>query len=150
MRTPFANTPLLWSLIGIRTVTNSQAGDSERSKRGVDQLGGGALHHLRVSAIPNEANAVSISPALTWEIATKHRLGRLPSAEAAAGDFAETITDQGFGELAITAQDSVRARSLLGPLRDPFDRMLIAQALAGSLVPISIEECFDPYGVSRL
>lgn len=39
---------------------------------------------------------------------------------------------------------------LPGPLRDPFDRMLIAQALARNLVLNSIEQCFDRYGASRL
>lgn len=98
----------------------------------------------------DEANEVLISAATAWEIATKYRLGRLPVAEALALDFAGTVADQGFDELAISVEDAERAGSLPGPLRDPFDRMLIAQAQARSLVLISIERCFDPYGVSRL
>ena len=46
--------------------------------------------------------------------------------------------------------DGERAGRLTGPHRDPFDRMLIAQALAHDLVLVSNEEGFDRYGVSRL
>ncbi|MDE0124400.1 MAG: type II toxin-antitoxin system VapC family toxin [Bryobacterales bacterium] len=113
-------------------------------------VGSQRLSPTAKQAISDEANEVLISAASAWEVATKYRLGRLPAAEAVALNFAGTISDQGFDELAITVEDAARAGSLPGPLRDPFDRMLIAQALARSLVLISIEECFDPYGVSRL
>lgn len=113
-------------------------------------VGSERLSSTAKQAILDEANEVLISAATAWEIATKYRLGRLPAAEALALDFAGTVADQGFDELAISVEDAVRAGSLPGPLRDPFDRMLIAQAQARSLVLISIERCFDPYGVSRL
>ena len=113
-------------------------------------LGSGRLSQTAREAIPDEAHEVLISAASAWGIATKHRLDRLPAAEPLAHDFARTITDQGLDELAITVEDAVRAGSLPGPLRDPFDRMLIAQALARNLVLNSIEQCFERYGVSRL
>lgn len=100
--------------------------------------------------ISDEANEILISAASAWEIATKWRLGRLSAAEAVARIIPETIADQGFDELQITVEDATRAGLLPGPHRDPFDRMLIAQALAHDLVLISIEDCFDSYGVSRL
>ena len=108
------------------------------------------LSQIAKQTISDETNEVLISAASAWEIATKYRLGKLPTAETVARNFARTINEQGFDDLAITVEDAVRAGSLPGPLRDPFDRMLIAQALARNLVLISIEECFDPYGVSRL
>ena len=46
--------------------------------------------------------------------------------------------------------DAERAGRLTGPHRDPFDRMLIAQALARDLVLVSNERVFDSYGVNRL
>ncbi len=101
-------------------------------------------------AIEEEANDILISAASAWEITTKHRLGKLPGAEAVALDVAGIITGQGFEELAITLEDGARAGGLPGPHRDPFDRMLIAQALARNLVVISIETVFDRYGVRRL
>ncbi|MDE0108840.1 MAG: type II toxin-antitoxin system VapC family toxin [Bryobacterales bacterium] len=100
--------------------------------------------------ISDEANEILISAASAWEIATKWRLGRLSATEAVARIIPETIADQGFDELPITVEDATRAGLLPGPHRDPFDRMLIAQALAHELVLISIEDCFDAYGVARL
>ena len=101
-------------------------------------------------AIGNAANEKLISAASAWEIATKHRLGKLPSASALANDIAAGISGEGFGELPITVDDAVRAGNLPEFHRDPFDRMLIAQALARNLVLVSIESLFDGYGIRRL
>ncbi len=101
-------------------------------------------------AIGDESNDKLISAASAWEITTKHRLGKLPGAEEVADDVAGAIAGEGFEELPITVEDAARAGSLPGPHRDPFDRMLIAQALARNLVLISIEALFDRYSVRRL
>ncbi len=101
-------------------------------------------------AIGDEENDALISAASAWEIATKRRLGKLPGVEALALDIAGAIARQGFEELPVTVEDGVRAGSLPGPHRDPFDRMLIAQAQARNLVLISGESLFDWYGVRRL
>ena len=101
-------------------------------------------------AIGDEDNGVMVSAASAWEIATKHRLGKLPDAEALALDIPGAIAGQNFEELPITVEHAVRAGALPGPHRDPFDRMLIAQALSGNLVLVSIESLFDSYGVRRL
>lgn len=101
-------------------------------------------------AIGDEGNEVMVSAASAWEIATKHRIGRLPDADALALDIPGAIAGQNFEELPITVEHAVRAGSLPGPHRDPFDRMLIAQALSGNLVLVSIESLFDSYGVRRL
>ena len=74
----------------------------------------------------------------------------MPGPELIAADFAAVIARQGFEELPITVEDAARAGALPGPHRDPFDRMLIAQALARNLVLISNESLFDRYGVRRL
>ena len=101
-------------------------------------------------AIADEDNEVMVSAASAWEIATKHRIGKLPDAEALALDIPGAIAEQNFEELPITVEHAVRAGALPGPHRDPFDRMLIAQALSGNLVLVSIESLFDSYGVRRL
>lgn len=67
-----------------------------------------------------------------------------------ANDVADAIAGEGFEELPITVQDAARTGGLPGPRRDPFDRVLIAQALAENLVLISNEDLFDGYGVRRL
>lgn len=91
-----------------------------------------------------------VSAASAWEIATKHRLGKLPGAEALVLDITGAIAEQNFMELPITVEEAARAGALPGLHRDPFDRMLIAQALARNLVLISSESLFDRYGVRRL
>ena len=103
-------------------------------------------HHL----IADESNDVLVSAASAWEIATKHRLGKLSDAEAIALDIPGYIARQDFEELSVTVADGVRAGELPGPLRDPFDRMLIAQALGHDLIVVSNETLFDRYGVRRL
>ncbi|MXZ91803.1 MAG: type II toxin-antitoxin system VapC family toxin [Chloroflexi bacterium] len=101
-------------------------------------------------AIEDEDNDVLVSAASAWEIATKFRLGKLPSAEALALDVAGALASQDFAELPITVADAVRAGALPGPHRDPFDRLLIAQAQARDLYLVSNETFFDAYGVRRL
>ena len=91
-----------------------------------------------------------VSAVSAWEIATKHRLGRLPEADGLVGDMRGAIVGQGFTELPIGVTDAERSGQLPGPHRDPFDRMLIAQALGYDLVIVSNEERFDRYGVRRL
>ena len=101
-------------------------------------------------AIADESNDVLISAGTAWEIATKHRIGKLRDAEALALDITGAIRGQNFEELPITVEDAARAGALPGPHRDPFDRILIAQALARNLVLVSNESLFDRYGVRRL
>ena len=101
-------------------------------------------------AIEDNGNDILVSAATAWEITTKHRLGKLPEAAVLALDITGTIAEQGFKELPITVADAARAGSLPGPLRDPFDRVFIAQALSRDLVLVSIESIFENYGVRRL
>ena len=100
--------------------------------------------------IEGDDNDVLISAASAWEIATKHRKGKLPEADPLVRDMTGAIADQDFEELSVTVDDAARAGALPGPLRDPFDRMLIAQALSRNLVLISNESLFDRYDVRRL
>ncbi len=109
--------------------------------------------HLIATArnvIADEANDIVVSAASAWEIATKHRLGKLPEAEAVAADVAGCIAEEGFEALAIGVADAERAGRLPGIHRDPFDRMLIAQALGHDLAIVSVDATLDRYGVNRL
>ena len=101
-------------------------------------------------AIADDDNEVLVSAAVAWEVTTKHRIGKLPEVEEIAPDVAGVIANQNFDELPITVDDAARAGGLPGPLRDPFDRMLIAQAQARNLILVSNESMFDRYGVRRL
>ena len=111
---------------------------------------GGLSQAARRAIADDDNNDVLISAASAWEITTKHRLGKLPGADLMAADVAGAIANQGFGALAITVDDAARAGALPGTHRDPFDRMLIAQALTHNLVFVSNESRFDWYGVRRL
>ena len=102
------------------------------------------------TVIADELNDIVVSAASAWEIATKFRIGKLPGCEAVAVDVAGHVAGQGFEELAIGVADAERAGRLPGPHRDPFDRMLAAQALARELPVVSVDPVFDRFGVIRL
>lgn len=96
------------------------------------------------------SNVILVSAASAWEIATKVRLGRLSGAEELAADFQGFILREGFTTLDITADHAIRAGLLPGPHRDPFDRMLIAQAQAENLPIVTNERVFEAYGLRRI
>ena len=110
----------------------------------------GRLSEVARRAISDATNEILVSAATAWEVATKYRLGKLPGAEALAVDIVGNVRRQGFEELAITLADAERAGRLPGPHRDPFDRMLIAQAVAREVPLISADAVFDRYAVNRL
>lgn len=102
------------------------------------------------SWIETTEHRILVSAASAWEIATKVRIGKLPRAQDVATSFYECLINQGFTPLDITTDHALRAGSLPGPHRDPFDRMLIAQAQALNIPLISNESLFDHYGVRRI
>lgn len=109
-----------------------------------------ALSRRARTAIANRGNSVVVSAASAWEISTKVRLGKLPSAADLAADFEAVLQREGFEILPISAGHAIRAGLLPGAHRDPFDRMLIAQALAEQLTLVSNERPFDGFGVRRI
>ena len=102
------------------------------------------------AAIADEDNDVFVSAASAWEIATKHRIGKLPAVAAIVADLDGVLSDQSFIGLSISIRHGQAAGALPGPHRDPFDRMLIAQAMLDDLTLVSNEQAFDAYGVRRL
>ncbi|HXY58250.1 MAG TPA: type II toxin-antitoxin system VapC family toxin [Methylocystis sp.] len=109
-----------------------------------------ALSPIARAAIADESNDVFVSAASAWEIATKHRIGKLPAVAAIVADIDAVLRDQSFVGLPIGVRHGQAGGALPGPHRDPFDRMLIAQALAEDLTLVSNEAIFDVYGVRRL
>jgi PIN domain nuclease of toxin-antitoxin system len=101
-------------------------------------------------AIGDQRSAILVSAASAWEITTKERLGKLPGAADVAADVAGCVAGQGFEPLDITVRHAQRAGRLGGDHRDPFDRMLIAQAQLEDLLIVSDDGVFDVYGVSRV
>jgi PIN domain nuclease of toxin-antitoxin system len=101
-------------------------------------------------AIAADPTKVHVSGASAWEISTKARIGKLPDALEVAADIAGCIAREGFQPLAVSVEHGQRAGALPGPVKDPFDRMLIAQAMLDGLQLVSMEQGFDAYGVLRL
>ena len=97
----------------------------------------------------DKQNTIVVSAASAWEMATKVRLGRLPAASDITRNFQEYLMHAGFESLPVNAEHGIRAGLLPGPQRDPFDRMLIAQAQAENLTIVSNELAFDSYGIHR-
>lgn len=78
--------------------------------------------------IGNINNEILVSSASAWEISTKYRIGKLPEAKYLVENYLETLQKAGFLELSITNIHALRAGLLEINHRDPFDRMIMAQA----------------------
>lgn len=102
------------------------------------------------AAIGEADNLIFVSAASAWELATKARLGKLPGAIDVATDVAGCLASQGFDELSISVLHAQRAGSLRVDHRDPFDRMLIAQAQIEDLPIVTNETLFDGFGITRV
>ena len=93
------------------------------------------------------ANDILVSSASAWEICTKHRLGRLPAASELARDVAGWVERARFTELPIRFAHAQRAGSWPQAHRDPFDRMLAAQAALEELPLISRDPALSAFGI---
>ena len=109
------------------------------------RLGGLALQQMR-----SAQNDVFVSAVSAMEITTKNRLGKLPEADVLAAHFEAEIEAEGFQGLPVTLAHGRLAGSLTIPHKDPFDRLLIAQALIEGMTLVSNEQAFDAFGVTRL
>lgn len=100
------------------------------------------------AAIAAPENTAFVSAATGWEIATKWRIGKWPEVEVLVRDFEALLRRSRFTPLPMTTGHSLLAGSLAGQHRDPFDRMLAAQAKQESLTVISGDAAFALYGVN--
>ena len=93
----------------------------------------------REAAINDPAATVFVSAATGWELATKVRLGKLPGAEQLLRDLPSLLQHQGFQPLAVQLHHGVHAGSYQQAHRDPFDRLLAAQAELEGLQLVSLD-----------
>jgi PIN domain nuclease of toxin-antitoxin system len=98
------------------------------------------------TAIADENNEIFVSAASAWEIATKHRLGKLNEVPEAAPRFSELVAADSFAHLPITHLHSLRAGSYDKLHRDPFDRMLAAQSELESMILVTRDPVFEDFG----
>ncbi len=108
------------------------------------------LGNVARDTIENPDNEILVSAASAMEITTKYRIGKLPYAERLATRFAAEIAAEQFVELSITVAHAELAGQLPFEHKDPFDRLLIAQARIGDIPLISNEKLFDNLGVQRI
>ena len=90
------------------------------------------------------------SAASAWEIATKVRLGRLPEMETRIEQFHEGVREDGLIHLNVHYEHGVLAGAMPGEHRDPFDRLLAAQALIGGFTVITRDRAFAAFGCDVL
>jgi PIN domain nuclease of toxin-antitoxin system len=98
------------------------------------------------AAISDPEAFVAVSPASAWEIEIKRALGKLD----APHDLVQQVADARFVPLSITLEHAVAAGALPQHHRDPFDRMLIAQAQLESLTIVTRDPRFGPYAVATM
>ena len=97
------------------------------------------------AAIAEPANGVHVSDASGWEIATKVRLGKLPAAKEWLDDLTGLLAAQKFQFLPITLQHGLHARRYTIPRRDPFDRLLAAQAELAMLTLVTLDPALQAF-----
>lgn len=102
------------------------------------------------AAIADLATENFVSAVSAWEIVTKWRSGKEPGFASMAVDFAGVIQAQGFRELALTVRHAELSANLPMHHKDPFDRMLIAQALLENMAIVTGDSIFDLYGMNRM
>lgn len=91
----------------------------------------------------SEAEQVYVSAASIWEIAIKSHLGKI---EGDPDRLASAVEESGFIELPVTMRHTVGVARLPSHTRDPFDRLLIAQALSEPLLLMTADRALEPYG----
>lgn len=102
------------------------------------------------AVIAEPRNEVLVSAASAWEVSTKYRLGKLPSARELMQDFGGWLQRAGFRELPIIIAHAERAGAWPQPHRDPFDRMLAAQSVIEALPLVSCDEALSAFGIERV
>ena len=101
-------------------------------------------------AFTDADNDVFLSAASVWEIAIKHRLGRLPLPGAPEVFVPAQRTAHGIEPLPIDEEAALHIAKLPDHHRDPFDRMLVAQALVGGFTLLTPDEAIRKYPARTL
>lgn len=102
------------------------------------------------NAIAREPSLYAVSVAVLWEITVKVSLGKLTLDDPLDETFTRILPAEGFVIEPVVVADLLRVATLPLHHRDPFDRMLAAQALVRSVPVVSVDEVLDAYGVRRL
>lgn len=109
-----------------------------------------ALSKIAKDAISDTSNEVWVSTASAYEISFKVMLGKLPSCAPLIPKFSVTLLTEGFRHLECTIRHGVEAGRLPLIHRDPWDRMLAAQAIVEDMAIVSNDEKLSALGAKRV
>ncbi|MHB8971231.1 MAG: type II toxin-antitoxin system VapC family toxin [Pirellulaceae bacterium] len=102
------------------------------------------------SLIADPGNEIVVSPASYWEVAIKVSIGKYPLNLPFGQFFTQGIEGNDFSTLPVELRHAEVLASLPMHHKDPFDRMIISQAIAEQIPVVSVDARFDSYGVTRL
>lgn len=97
------------------------------------------------NAITTLENSVYVSPMTAYELSYKHHLGKLPSGAAIVASFGRQLAHLYASELAVSAPHALAAGQLDWEHKDPFDRILAAQALVEGLTLVTADEALQAF-----
>ena len=107
------------------------------------------LSKRALSTMESADNSIFVSAVSAWELAIKASIGKLDALPLVI-DLAQYIADEGFQELPVTISQATRAGLLPPHHRDPFDRLLVAQAQDLNVPILSSDKLLDQYDVTRV
>lgn len=110
----------------------------------------GRLTPAAVVALQDPANQLMVSAATVWEVAIKTGTGKLSLSGPYRQWMTKALTDLGAALVPVDVEYADRQAGLPFHHRDPFDRLLVAQALVENVPLVSGDAQFDPYGVTRI
>ena len=96
--------------------------------------------------LTDETNSVLLSAVVVWEVAIKRSLGKLEAPD----EYLPALLDAGVQTLTIGIEHAAAVEQLPWHHRDPFDRMLVAQAIVEKAAIVSADERLSAYGVERV
>jgi PIN domain nuclease of toxin-antitoxin system len=110
----------------------------------------GKLSKRARSVLADTRTELLVSSATAWEIATKHRLGKLEHATGVVRGYADHLRTTLATELPISSAHALLAGGFKNPHRDPFDRLIAAQSILESVALVSNDAAFDDFPVTTL
>ena len=100
--------------------------------------------------LEDESNIVLLSSVVVWELATKSRIGKWPAGQTVADNIDGYVKSHGLHPLPITVAHAHRGGSMAGLHRDPFDRLLAAQAQIEQVPLVTADPAFREFGVDLI
>jgi PIN domain nuclease of toxin-antitoxin system len=107
----------------------------------------GQLNNELRSLMSDESNTIYFSAISGYEILQKHRLGKLPLHQQLVTHLMDVVYEEGWKQLPLTLDETLKAASYVSEHRDPFDRMLAAQSQINDFALISTDKAFVNFPV---